>query len=513
MSMKQKIILFRYRDGYTERRIARELRINRETVRRYLSEYKKARDKLSDGTEPDEALIEEIIKIPRYNSSTRENKKFIDAISLEVDRLLEANEEKRSRGLHKQVMKKIDILEHLQGLGYDIGYTTVCNQINRKLSSRKEAFIRQLYSPGEVCEFDWGEVKLEIGGNLQTLYMAVFTPAMSNYRYAILFHRQDTESFLQAHVLFFEHVGGVFHTMVYDNMRVAIRRFVGPSEKEPTEALLKLSAYYQFHFRFCNVARGNEKGHVERSVEFVRRKAFSGNDRYPAVEAANVWLAGTCNRLNTRFNRDNQGKRSIDLLEVEKKRLAPVPPPFDCAHIEQCRVDKYSVITYGTNRYSVPDHLVGRIIDIKVYPEELHCYHDNRKVCQHERQYTRQGWYINLDHYLYTLRRKPGALAGSQALASAPGEVKRIFSQYFKHTPKDFIELLIFLQEHGYDFDKVNEAIDRLSRSSPHDISVDKIKVLCMQKNEEYTPVINDDDQILQQSRAQLEELSLLLNY
>ena len=513
MSMKQKIILFRYRDGYTERRIARELRINRETVRRYLSEYKKARDKLSDGTEPDEALIEEIVKIPRYDSSTRENKKFIDAISLEVDRLLETNEEKRSRGLHKQVMKKIDILEHLKALGYDIGYTTVCNQINRKLSSRKEAFIRQLYNPGEVCEFDWGEVKLEIGGNLQTLYMAVFTPAMSNYRYAILFHRQDTESFLQAHVLFFEHVGGVFHTMVYDNMRVAIRRFVGPSEKEPTEALLKLSTYYQFHFRFCNVARGNEKGHVERSVEFVRRKAFSGNDRYPSVEAANVWLEGTCNRLNTRFNRDNQGKRSIDLLELEKKQLAPVPPPFDCAHLEQCRVDKYSVITYGTNRYSVPDHLVGRIVDIKVYPEQLHCYHDNRKVCQHERHYTRQGWYINLDHYLYTLRRKPGALAGSQALASAPQEVKCIFSQYFKHTPKDFIELLIFLQEHGYDFDKVNEAIDRLLRSSPHDISVDKIKVLCMQKNEVYTPVVNYDDQILQQSRAQLEELSLLLNY
>jgi DNA-binding CsgD family transcriptional regulator len=60
MSMKQKIILFRYRDGYSERWIARELKINRETVRRYLSEYKKARDKLSDSTEPDEALIEEV---------------------------------------------------------------------------------------------------------------------------------------------------------------------------------------------------------------------------------------------------------------------------------------------------------------------------------------------------------------------------------------------------------------------------------------------------------------------
>jgi hypothetical protein len=342
--------------------------------------------------------------------------------------------------------------------------------------------------------------------------MAVFTPAMSNYRYAILFHRQDTEAFLQAHVLFFEHIGGVFHTMVYDNMRVAIRRFVGPSEKEPTEALLKLSTYYQFHFRFCNVASGNEKGHVERSVEFVRRKAFSNNDRYPSLEAANVWLAGTCNRLNTRFNRDNQGKRSIDLLEVEKKRLAPAPPRFDCGHMEQCKVDKYSVITYATNRYSVPDHLVGRMVDVKVYPEELQCYHENRKVCQHERQYTRQGWYINLDHYLYTLRRKPGALAGSHALASAPEDVKRVFIQYFEHTPRDFIELLIFLKDHGYDFDKVNEAISNLSRSSPHDISIDKIKVLCMQKNEVYAPVLNNDDQILHQARAQLEQLSLLLN-
>jgi transposase len=511
--MKQKIILLRYRDGYSERRIARELRINRETVRRYLAEYRKARENLTDGTEPEEVLIEEIIKIPRYDCSNRGNKKFIDEISQEVDRLLQANEEKRSQGLHKQVMRKIDILEHLHELGYNIGYTTVCNQINKKLVRRKEAFIRQLYNPGDVCEFDWGEVKLTIEGKLQTLYMAVFTPAMSNYRYAVLFHRQDTAAFLQAHILFFEHVGGVFHTMVYDNMRVAIRKFVGPSEKEPTEALLKLSTYYQFHFRFCNVASGNEKGHVERSVEFVRRKAFSNQDRFSTLEAANARLAGTCNRLNTRFSRDNQGKRSIDLLEVEKKQLAPAPPGFDCGQMEQCKVDKYSVITYATNRYSVPDHLVGKMVDVKVYPEELHCYHENRKVCQHDRQYTRHGWYINLDHYLYTLKRKPGALAGSQALASAPEKVKHVFTEYFKDAPKDFVELLIFLQDHDYAFDKVIEAIDRLKHISGHDISLDKIKVLCMQKNEFYVPVLNNDDQILQQSRAQLEELSLLLNY
>ena len=513
MSTKQKIILHRYRDGYSERRIARKLQINRETVRRYLSEYEKARQNLSNAEKEEEVLIEELVKVPKYDSSNRDSKKFTDEISQEVDRLLQKNEEKRSRGLHKQVMKKIDILEHLHDLGYDIGYTSVCNHINRKLVQRNEAFIRQVYNPGDVCEFDWGEVKLEINGQMRTLYMAVFTPAMSNYRYAILFHRQDTASFLQAHVLFFEHVGGVFHTMVYDNMRVAIRKFVGPSEKEPTEALLKLSTYYQFHFRFCNVRRGNEKGHVERNVEFIRRKAFCKKDCFPTLEGSNGWLLGTCNGLNSHYNRDNQGKRPIDLLEVEKRALYPAPPRFDCGQMEQCRVDKYSVITYATNRYSVPDHLVGKMVDVKVYPENLYCYHDNQKICEHERQYSRHGWFINLDHYLYTMKRKPGALAGSQALASAPEEVKHIFEKFFVHSSKDFVELLIFLRDHNFSFNKVNEAIETLKRTCPHDISLDKIQALCMQKNIAYTPPENHDDQILQQSRAQLEELSLLLNY
>jgi len=152
-------------------------------------------------------------------------------------------------------------------------------------------------------------------------------------------------------------------------------------------------------------------------------------------------------------------------------------------------------------------------MDVKVYPEKLHCYHENRKICCHERQYTRQGWYINLDHYLYTLRYKPGALAGSQAMASAPEKVRRIFNQYFEDTPKDFVELLIFLKDHDYTIDKVTQAIDRLKQISAHDISLDKIKALCMQKNEVYAPVLDNDDQILQQSRAQLEQLNLLLNY
>ncbi len=57
-------------------------------------------------------------------------------------------------------------------------------------------------------------------------------------------------------------------------MRVSVSKFVGTYETEPTRALLDLRGYYQFSHRFCNAYRGNEKGHVERSVEYIRRKTF-----------------------------------------------------------------------------------------------------------------------------------------------------------------------------------------------------------------------------------------------
>jgi transposase len=512
MVKKQEIIIRHYRNGDSERKISRELNISRTTVRRYLEEYRKARESLSTSNQPNEALIEDLVKAPCYNSYNRGKRKLTTEITNEVNNLLKLNEQKKNQGLHKQMLKKIDILEYLTEKGYDIGYTTICNYVSEKSHKTKEAYIRQVYQPGEVCEFDWGEVKLNIDGTKRTLNMAVFTPAMSNYRYAILFYRQDTASFQQSHVNFFEHIGGVYHTMVYDNMRVAIRKFVGPKEKEPTEALLKLSMYYHFGFRFCNARRGNEKGHVERSVEYVRRKAFSINDTFASVEEANQWLQKTCNRVNACYNRFTKGQRPLDLFNQEKDYLYPAPPRFDCANIEQCRADKYSTITYATNRYSVPDHLVGQIIDIKIYPEKIICYHQSNKICEHDRQYGRHGWYILMEHYLCTLQTKPGALAGSQALKSAPENVKSIYEKYFKDDARGFIELLQFVQNNKYDFTDIEKVINRLKDICPHDISIDKIKALCMQKQRPAQIKHDYKDPILLQSNKQLREYCTLFN-
>jgi len=81
---------------------------------------------------------------------------------------------------------------------FEISYTTVRNTVADLLNTGQEAHIKIDYQPGQICEFDWGEVKLFINGKLTKLQMAVFTTAYSNYRFAVLFPNQKTKSFVES---------------------------------------------------------------------------------------------------------------------------------------------------------------------------------------------------------------------------------------------------------------------------------------------------------------------------
>ena len=94
-------------------------------------------------------------------------------------------EDKSQRSIARET--GIDIYEALKEKNYDISYSTVNNHINKLLRNGAEAYIKAEYKLDDVCEFDWGEVKLTIDGVNRSLQMAVFTSAKGNYRYAHLF--------------------------------------------------------------------------------------------------------------------------------------------------------------------------------------------------------------------------------------------------------------------------------------------------------------------------------------
>ena len=510
MDTRQEIYRRYFREYDSIRKIARDLQISRTTVKKHLEIYTQAatvKDK-----EGETSRLQELLVTPaRYDSGKRVRRKLTAEVEDLINKELDENQRKRQEGLRKQIKRKIDIHEYVLKQGHRIGYTTVCNYIRDKALRQQEAFIKQEYLAAEECEFDWAEVKLNIAGIRRRLYLAVFTSAFSNYRYCLIFNRQDTLAFMEAHNEFFAHIGGVYHEMVYDNMRVAVREFVGRSEKTPTEALVNLAGWFHFRWRFCNVRRGNEKGHVERSVEYVRRKAFCDTDSFDSIEQARQHLFDRCDYLNHLSSA--QGKIPREGLMQEHSALWKYPGTMDCFLTHALRVDKYATLCFGTNHYSVPDNLVNRMVDAKVYSQELKIYYGHQLICRHPRSYDKHAWTINLDHYLQTLWRKPGALHGSVALTQAPEPVREVYNKWFTGCPRDFILLLQFCQANLVEHHKLLETAICVSELCNGDVTSEKI--IAILGNQPVIKSLLTEESVMSEiedfSNRQLEEISQLM--
>jgi polyhydroxyalkanoate synthesis regulator phasin len=90
--------------------------------------------------------------------ANREKRKLTDEMITQIKYYLEENETKKQNGQAKQQKKIIDIHQALLDSGYQISYPTVRNTVDKLKKSVQEAFVRIDYTPGDICEFDWGEV-------------------------------------------------------------------------------------------------------------------------------------------------------------------------------------------------------------------------------------------------------------------------------------------------------------------------------------------------------------------
>src|SRR5260370_23230025 len=105
---------------------------------------------------------------------------------------------------------------------------------------------------------------------------------------------------------------------------------------------------------------------------------------------------------------------------AERRFLLPLPAePFDCAATAWPRVDRYTRISLGKCRYSVPARLIDTRVRVRLSANELRIFDGSQQVAVHPRLAAAGAEHLELDHYLEILGRKPGALPGSAALAQA----------------------------------------------------------------------------------------------
>jgi hypothetical protein len=407
-------------------------------------------------------------------------------------------------------MKMVDMHQKLLDAGYSISYTTVRNFVNEESAKSKEVFIRKNSEPSQEVEFDWGEVKLEINGKIKSYSLAVFALVHSNYRFAKLYQSESQVCVLDVHTRFIEHIGFVPSVFTYDNMRTVVKSFIG-TERTITDSMVNLSNYYHFKIRLCEPRKGNQKGHVERSVEFIRRKAFSSEYSFSSLVEAEQHLASTLVRINGHLHHEKKIKH-IDLMQQEKagSKQETVPSPFDAAELVECRVDKYSTVVIKQNHYSVPEGHVGKWIKGKIGAEKVKLFIDGVLVADHQRNWGVHQWEMNIYHYLKTFQKKKGALAQSECLKQAPQKIKQIYNDYYIGIEKDFIELLFYIQTNN-NLENVLAAIDQLNKLRPGFVTTEKVLFIC----EQSTPTgvsQREMDDTMKQSEANIKVYTEMFN-
>ena len=144
------------------------------------------------------------------------------------------------------------------------------------------------------AEVDWGTAWVRMKGEDVQVKLFCMRSRYSGKSFVRAYPRERQEMFLDGHIRAFDWYGGVFPTVVFDNLKTAVRRILRGKARIEQDRFTALRAHYTFESRFCNPARGQEKGGVEGLVGFARRNCLVPVPEVADFEELNAQLLERC---------------------------------------------------------------------------------------------------------------------------------------------------------------------------------------------------------------------------
>ena len=278
----------------------------------------------------------------------------------------------------------------------DRGYPGSAIQVQRYVrtvrpAARAEAYLRLDTLAGEQAQVDWGNFgALQLGHARRVLSCFVLVLSWSRAVYARFALDQTLESFLRGHVEAFGALQGVPRTILYDNLKSVVLERIGDHIRFHPR-LLELAGHYHFAPQPCAVARGNEKGRVERFIGFLRHAFFAARP-FGSVADLNTQLARwIADVAHARPVPDRREQRVADALADEQPRLLPLPEhPFRGDLLRAVSSGKTPYIRFDGNDYSIPHPLVRRPLTLVASEQTVRLLDGSTEVARHARSYDRQ---------------------------------------------------------------------------------------------------------------------------
>lgn len=277
------------------------------------------------------------------------------------------------------------IYRRIREAGYTGGRTRLRTYIQPKRALRPSATVRYETPAGHQLQHDWGERYVMIGGVRQKVYLAVQVLGYARGVHVVAMPRMDAEHTYEALIQAFETFGGVPATVLVDNQKSAVldwrdgRPRFNPRFRE-------LGRHYGFVPKACRPRRAQTKGKVERMVHYVADNALAGSPAFDSWSDLNAHLSAWCQTVANRRVPRELGEPVSVRLEREQPHLSSLPRGrFDTAYRGHRTVSLDAYVSIDGVRYSVPSHLVGDRLSLRIQLDgwiELHDIH-GRIVARH----------------------------------------------------------------------------------------------------------------------------------
>lgn len=338
-------VVRRWREGASQRVIARTLGVSRGTVNRVLSQHERARRGQKSAPvhrprllDPYETVIQELVG--RYPDLT-------------VTRLL----------------------EELRSQGFAGGYTIVRERLwELRPCQTREPVVRFETAPGAQAQMDYSPYDIEFTEEgRRRVHAFSYVLGYSRRQYLSFVESQDFATTIQQHVRAFQHLGGVAATCLYDNMKVVV---TGYQDDVPiyNAQFLAFATHYGFRPVACRRRRPQTKGKVERPFYYVEMNLLNGRTFRSSAhlnEVAETWLAEVA---DVRIHGETR-QSPLERHALEQPHLIPLPAtPYETAQVVYRTASVEGFIVWRQNQYSVPWRYLGQILPVRITPEEVIVY-------------------------------------------------------------------------------------------------------------------------------------------
>ncbi len=342
---------------------------------------------------------------------------------------------------------------------------------------KAEAYLRLATLPGEQCQIDWGHFgHLEMGRARRPLMAFVAVLSWSREIFLRFYLGAPMENFLRGHVEAFTAWGGCPRVALYDNLKSAVLERQGAVIRF-NPMLLALAGHYRFEPRPVAVARGNQKGRVERAIRTIRDAFFAGR-RFRDIDDLNAQAAAwTTGPARERRCPEDASLSVGEAFALEQARLLALPgDAFPTDEVKAVSAGKTPYVRFDFNDYSIPHTCVRRTLTVAADLATVRVLDGPTVIATHPRTFDR-GQQIEQPAHIEALvsyKREAFAHRGTDQLISLIPASRALLTQATERgeplgrTVRALLELL-----NAYGTAELSAAVaDASARGVPHPSAV-----------------------------------------